>query len=171
ILDPMYREIARYDKDGVLRHEWLNSRGAIARFQRNAIEIRLIDAQECPQADLAIAAAAVTAAKALYSERWSTLWQQQAVPTDALCQILMATMRTAEDAVIDDAQLLDVLGVKSRRLRAGEIWQHLIDTSANGGEEDGAWWRSRITFILEHGSLARRILEAVDGDFSRVRLR
>jgi gamma-glutamyl:cysteine ligase YbdK (ATP-grasp superfamily) len=171
ILDPMYREIARYDKDGVLRHEWLNSRGAIARFERNAIEIRLVDAQECPQADLAIAAAAAAAARALYSERWSTLWQQQAVPTDALYRILMATMRTGEEAVIDDTQLLDVLGMKSRRVQAGEIWQHLIDTGANGNERDSAWWRSRIAFILENGSLARRILRAVEGDFSGGNLR
>ena len=33
----------------------MNSRGAIARFDRNAIEIRVIDVQECPKADLAIA--------------------------------------------------------------------------------------------------------------------
>ncbi len=171
ILDPMYREIARYDKAGVLRHEWLNSRGAIARFERNAIEIRLADAQECPQADLAIAAATAAVAKALYAERWSTLRQQQAVPTDALYRILMATMRTAEDAVVDDAQFLAVLGMKSRRVRAGEIWERLIDASVNGHEEGGAWWRSRIAFILEHGSLARRILRAVDGDFDRARLR
>src|SRR5437867_3080095 len=40
ILDPMYRELSRYDKDGVLRHEWLNSSGAIATLPRNAIGIR-----------------------------------------------------------------------------------------------------------------------------------
>ncbi len=171
ILDPMYREIARYDKDRVLCHEWLNSRGAIARFERNAIEIRLVDAQECPQADVAIAAAVAAVAKALYSERWSTLWQQQALPTDTLHRILMATMRTGEEAVIDDAQLLDVVGMKSRRVKAGEIWQHLIDTGTDGSEEDGAWWRSRISFILDSGSLARRILRAVEGDFSRGHLR
>ncbi|TMH05767.1 MAG: glutamate--cysteine ligase, partial [Betaproteobacteria bacterium] len=158
ILDPMYREIARYDKDGVLCHEWLNSRGAIARFERNAIEIRLVDAQECPQADVAIAAAVAAVAKALYSETWSTLWQQQALPTDTLHRILMATMRTGEEAVIDDGQLLDVVGMKSRRVKAAEIWQHLIDTATDGSEEDGAWW-------------PRRILRAVEGDFSRGHLR
>jgi glutamate---cysteine ligase / carboxylate-amine ligase len=38
--------------DGVLNPLFLNSRGAIARFDRNAIEIRTIDIQECPAADL-----------------------------------------------------------------------------------------------------------------------
>jgi hypothetical protein len=32
----------------VLRHEWVNARGAIARFDRSAIEIRVLDVAECP---------------------------------------------------------------------------------------------------------------------------
>ncbi len=167
ILDPMYREIERHDPARILRHEWLNSRGAIARFERNAIEVRLVDTQECPQADVAVAAAITAVVKALYSESWSTLWQQQAVPTETLFQVLLACTRTAEEAVVDDAQLLDVLGVKPRRCRAGEIWQHLIEAVADGA----TWWSSRMSFIFEHGTLARRILRAVDGDFSRERLR
>ena len=51
LVDP---DIAPLDPDGTLQHEWLNSRGAIARFDRNAIEIRVLDIQECPVADLAI---------------------------------------------------------------------------------------------------------------------
>src|SRR5439155_1542769 len=114
ILDPMYREIARFDPEGVLRHEWLNSRGAIARFDRSAIEIRVVDTQECPQADMAIAAAAISAVKSLYDERWSTLSQQQDVATPALVRILSATMRVAGEAIIDDARFLGVLGMSSQ---------------------------------------------------------
>ena len=40
---------------GILQFEWLNSHGAIARFDRQTIEIRVLDAQEHPGADLAIA--------------------------------------------------------------------------------------------------------------------
>src|SRR5690606_17301416 len=54
ILQRNYQDIAPYDPEGILQDEWLNSRGAIARFQRNAIEIRVLDIQECPAADLAI---------------------------------------------------------------------------------------------------------------------
>ncbi|MCZ7598158.1 MAG: glutamate-cysteine ligase family protein [Gammaproteobacteria bacterium] len=43
ILAPMYADIAPHDPDGILQEEWLNSRGAIARFDRNAIEIRVLD--------------------------------------------------------------------------------------------------------------------------------
>jgi carboxylate-amine ligase len=81
ILAPMYRDIAPFDAEGVLQHEWLNSRGAIARFDRNAIEIRVIDTQECPRADLAIAAAANFVIKMLYRGEQSTLAAQQAIST------------------------------------------------------------------------------------------
>ena len=49
------RAIAPLDPDGILQEEWLNARGAIARFDRGAIEIRVLDVQEHPAADLAIA--------------------------------------------------------------------------------------------------------------------
>src|SRR4030095_13291601 len=68
VLSPMYDAIASLDPEGVLRHEWLNSRGAIARFDRNAIEIRLADTQECPRADIAVAHAICAVVKMLYDE-------------------------------------------------------------------------------------------------------
>jgi gamma-glutamyl:cysteine ligase YbdK (ATP-grasp superfamily) len=40
--------------DFLLHREWLNSRGAIFRFDRKAIEIRIMDEQECIKADVAL---------------------------------------------------------------------------------------------------------------------
>ncbi|MDW8287787.1 MAG: glutamate-cysteine ligase family protein, partial [Flammeovirgaceae bacterium] len=54
IFKPIIRDIRPYDQEGILDRHFLNSRGAIARFDRGAIEIRIIDTQECPKADLAI---------------------------------------------------------------------------------------------------------------------
>src|SRR5690606_32858155 len=34
VLDAIYRDLAPHDPDGTLRHEWVNARGAIARFTR-----------------------------------------------------------------------------------------------------------------------------------------
>ncbi len=55
ILRPMYRAIRRFKGGERLAHEWLNSRGAILRFKRRAIEIRVLDSQECVKMDVAIA--------------------------------------------------------------------------------------------------------------------
>src|SRR6266542_415356 len=77
VLEPMYRDIAPDDPERVLQHEWLNARGAIARFDRSAIEIRLCYTQECPRADVAIAAIVAAVARALFEERWQPLDAQQ----------------------------------------------------------------------------------------------
>ncbi|MEQ8767131.1 MAG: glutamate-cysteine ligase family protein, partial [Planctomycetota bacterium] len=42
ILQRIYRDLAPHDPEGTLRHEWANARGAIARFERGAIEIRIL---------------------------------------------------------------------------------------------------------------------------------
>jgi hypothetical protein len=59
--------MAPFDKEHVMDHHFANSRGAIARFDRGAIEIRVIDIQECPSADLAIAELIVAVLKAMTS--------------------------------------------------------------------------------------------------------
>lgn len=167
VLTPMYRDIAPLDPEGVLRHEWLNARGAIPRFERNAIEIRVIDVQECPQADLAIAAAATAVIRALYDDKWSTLAMQQAFGTDALANILLACIRDADQAVIDDAGYLRLLGLSDRQYRAGELWRHLINRTALNRS---TFWVETLRVMLERGPLARRILRAVGPVCSKDRL-
>ena len=165
ILAPMYDEIAPHDPDGLLRHEWLNSRAAIARFDRNAIEIRVIDVQECPQADAAIAAATSAAVKALYDERYAPLDEQQAIATETLHDILLKTIRDADEAVIGHVEYLHALGMPKARCTARAIWSALLEGIANG-----AWWRASIDLMLREGPLARRILRALDGSIDRARL-
>jgi len=167
ILEPMYQEIARHDSSGTLRHEWLNARGAISRFDRSAIELRLLDMQEHPGVDVAIAAAVVTAAKLLYLERWSTLSQQQALSTAALLSILRTCTREAEQAIVDERSFLELLGITVPRCTAAEVWAHIL----GGRTAADAWWHPSISFILNRGTLARRILTAISGDYSRTRLR
>ncbi len=65
IFQRIYADIAPHDPGGILQYEWLNARGAITRFQRYTIEVRLIDVQECPKADLAIAYAVTSVIQAL----------------------------------------------------------------------------------------------------------
>jgi gamma-glutamyl:cysteine ligase YbdK (ATP-grasp superfamily) len=167
VLAPMYRDLAPLDSQGVLQHEWLNARGAIPRFDRNAIEIRVIDAQECPQADLAIAAAATAVIRALYDDRWSSLAMQQAIGTDSLAKILHACIRDADQAVIDDAGYLRLLGLSDRQYRGGELWRHLVNRT---GLDRSTFWIGTLRVMLEQGPLARRILQALGKDRSSARL-
>lgn len=100
ILKPMYRAVSAHDPEGILADDWLNSRGAIARFERQTIEIRIIDIQECPAADLAIAEAVVALVRRLY-DCDETLERGQALSTEALARQLFAAARAGSRVVFD----------------------------------------------------------------------
>lgn len=157
ILQPMYDDIAALDPDHVLRYEWLNSRGAIARFDRDAIEIRVIDTQEHPGADLAVAAAVVDVTRRLYAG--GDLGAQQEIGTEALAAVLAGCIRNGDTAVIEDARYLRLLGFTEARLPAADIWRALLQPLMTS--EDQAWWRSPLETILRHGTLSRRLREAI----------
>lgn len=128
ILQRMYEDIASLDSEGVLQHEFLNSRGAIARFERNSIEIRVLDVQECPAADVAVCAAITAVLRALVAERWTGVKTQQAFPTDWLAALLVDTTRDAERTVIRDRAYLDMFGFPEDGCTAGELWSHLVQS-------------------------------------------
>jgi gamma-glutamyl:cysteine ligase YbdK (ATP-grasp superfamily) len=169
VLAPMYREIAPLDPEGVLRHEWLNARAAIPRFDRNALEIRVIDVQECPQVDIAIAALTSAVVRSLYSCRWSTLAEQQRMATESLASIIDACIHAADHALIDNADYLALFGFPQRRCEARELWQYLLDAAAADPLMSAAH-RGPLDNILTHGPLARRIMRVLGQGFSRVQL-
>lgn len=160
ILAPMYRDIAPHDPGGILQHEWLNSRGAIARFDRNAIEIRLLDIQEYPGLDLAIAAAVIGATRLLYEQRWSTHAEQLALPTARAAALLAAAERDAERAVTAERAYLALFGFPGRKAELLELWQHLLEQGALAAAGVGGDWHVPLQTILTHGPLARRLLRA-----------
>lgn len=171
VVEPMYRAIAPLDPEGTLRHEWLNARGAIPRFERMALEIRLIDMQEYPGADLAVAAAVAAAAQRLYraGESSAGLAAQQAYPTESLAELLRACLRDAEQTPVEDPVYLALLGLPPARCTAGEVWRRTIaDWWAREPAQRLAWGEP-LGVILEHGPLARRILRAAGGECPRAR--
>jgi len=170
VLAPMYRAIAPFERSGILQHEWLNSRGAIARFDRSAIEIRVIDTQECPQADLAIAAIIADATHALYKARTASLTAQRAIPTGRLTRILHDCVRDADLALIDDAGYLALFGYPASHCRARDLWRYLVRGMTQSELVHAQSWRAQLEIMLEHGPLARRIEKAVGDDWSRARL-
>jgi len=172
ILAPMYREIAPFDPAGVMQDEWLNARGAIARFDRSALELRVLDTQECPAMDLAVAAAAIGALRACYDGRLANEDPAAPFPTARLVKILRACIADADAAVIDDAEYLAGMGLRVQRASAGQLWRKLIETTLPlvGSAEDQVLWNERLELILSEGPLARRILQAVGPGLPRNRL-
>jgi gamma-glutamyl:cysteine ligase YbdK (ATP-grasp superfamily) len=160
LLETVYKALAPHDPDGVLRHEWVNSRGCIARFDRFAIEIRLVDVQECPAADIAVAAAISAAVRCLTEEAWCSTHEQREWDERELALIFLAGIRDADDTVIDNTRFLKSFGYPERgRTRVRDLWQHLIE-SVLASEAGFAGWRAPLAHIAQRGCLARRISEA-----------
>jgi gamma-glutamyl:cysteine ligase YbdK (ATP-grasp superfamily) len=160
ILQRIYDDMAELDPDGVLRDEWVNARGCIARFDRMAIEIRVLDVQECPKADLSIAEAVTRVVKAIAEERFESRERQRGWDERRLSELLTRSIRDADEALIEDAEYLALFGFPGRRAQAKELWQHLIESVVQ--EEPGAAHAlPQLATLLEQGCLARRIRRAL----------
>ena len=159
ILARLYRDIAPLDPEGLLQHEWLNSRGAIARYDRGALEIRVVDVQECPAADAALAAGLVQVLARLIGETWSPLAEQQALSTETLAVQLWACARAGERAPVTDPGLLACYGL-AHAVEAGELWSHAL----GGMERLTRPQRDTLRLMLERGTLAGRLLQALGPD-------
>lgn len=55
ILTPMYQALDELPDASAVRHEFFNARGAVFKFSRRAMEIRVLDTQECVKLDVAVA--------------------------------------------------------------------------------------------------------------------
>ncbi|MEM2999420.1 MAG: glutamate-cysteine ligase family protein [Candidatus Bathyarchaeia archaeon] len=60
----------------ILFKEWINSRGVILRFDRSALEIRVMDEQECVKSDVALSCFIRAALRGLIAEKTETLPHQ-----------------------------------------------------------------------------------------------
>lgn len=167
IFEPINRAIKPYDTENILDHHFLNSRGAIARFDRNAIEIRVIDIQECPKADVAIAVLIIEALKLLVSEEWISLEDQKLWKEDDLLKIFNITVKDAETGKIENSTYLDIFDIKEAS-SVGIIWNKIYNRLK---DQISVKHQASLEILLQHGSLSTRILKAVNDDFSEENLK
>jgi gamma-glutamyl:cysteine ligase YbdK (ATP-grasp superfamily) len=167
VIRPIARDVARSDPEGILDPEWVNSRGAIARFGRGSIEIRVIDAQECARADVEVAAAAVAVVRALVEERFTSHESQRVVHECRLEPIYARAVNEGPAAVVDDEEILRAFGATAAKATLGELWAHLVRTL--DVRVDGR--RRALDVILRQGCLSERILRATGPDPSAARVR
>lgn len=170
ILGRIFHDIAPHDPDQFLREDWLNSRGAIPRFGRQTIEIRVLDVQECPKADLAIADFIVSCLKQWVSGLPISVEDQLRLPTERLKRVFDKIIENGELSLIDDPIYLEAIGLGPKPVTAQEIWRYLFETPSISRAMTERH-RSTMSWILENGSLASRILRAVGPSADRARLR
>jgi gamma-glutamyl:cysteine ligase YbdK (ATP-grasp superfamily) len=158
ILEPIWSDVAPFDPDRLLCEEWLNSRGAVAKFFRDALEIRVLDVQEHPAADLAICALVVAVLRALCAERWASTAALAALDTRELAEVLWAVAKDGDQAVVAHSGLLQVLGLGRQPLRAAEAWRRLADSTLPDDAPLAPVLATPLATILDQGPLARRLL-------------
>jgi hypothetical protein len=167
IFDPINTAIAPYDKENILEHNFLNSRGAIARFDRNAIEIRILDLQECPLADISISSFIVEVLKELVDQVYSNLSVQKSWHENDLFDILETTICQAEGATVINEKYLKVLGINSESMQVSSIWTHLFERVSHRMDKRH---QDAIGLILAEGSLSTRTLKAIQDDYSETNI-
>jgi gamma-glutamyl:cysteine ligase YbdK (ATP-grasp superfamily) len=157
----MYRAVAPYDPEGVLQYEWLNARGAIARFDRNAIEIRVIDTQECPAMDVAIAAIIMDLAQSLCENAFYRPQVDTQLPTRMLAEIFVACTHEAEHARIRHPEYLKLFGMLRNDCDAANLWETIAEGLDRAQARRASLWRRPLEFAITRGPLARRLLRAI----------
>lgn len=166
IYEKIKSDIASYDPDAVLNPIWVNSRGAIPRFDRGSIEIRIMDIQECPAADMAILTLVIETIKGLVNQKFIDFESQMKWKTEVLAQLLDKTSEKAGGAVIDNREFLQVFGFTGSTATALELWRHITDRLMRAGNTAISTGRRELDVVLSQGSLSERIVRALGGDYS-----
>jgi len=161
----IYKDISPYDQENILQHEWLNSRGAIARWERNTIEIRIVDIQECPQADLALTGLFSLLLKELIEEKYISYEEQKDFNEDELADIFLSTIKTGENTTIENKKYLETFGVKSPVI-ASELWEIIYSSLTIDSSIISKEGLKPIETILSEGTLATRISRTLGNNLS-----
>jgi len=140
----------------LIRHEWVNSRGAIMRFDRSAMEVRVLDLQECPKMDVAIATF-VRGALAALSAR--ILAGDLVLPERRLLLVDYRSSVTKGLAGSVSTRLLN--GARRPRTARGLLEGLVDDASVHVSEREQAYLRL-VEARLARGNLAERILARVE---------
>ena len=166
IFEKIKKDIALFDSYHVLDPIWVNSRGAITRFDRGSIEIRIMDVQECPSADLAIVTLVNETLKALVKEQFIRHKAQLKWETKPLVDLLDKTILTGARSNFENVDYLKLFGINKEEATAKEIWQTILKHHLKSGSEILKRFLPELNIILTEGTLSDRILKSLDGNFS-----
>jgi gamma-glutamyl:cysteine ligase YbdK (ATP-grasp superfamily) len=129
----------------ILFKEWVNSRGVIFRFDRKALEVRVIDEQECVKSDVALSCFIRAALRGLIAERIEPL------PHQLLVRDFNSVMAKGLNA-----KVLHPNGETAR-----QVCQHLFNLALENAEEDEKKYLWIVKKRIESGNLSELIRERV----------
>ena len=164
IFKTIFKETAPFDPDGILNGEWANARGAIARFDRGAVEIRVMDSQESPQADLGAVFAVTALVKLIAEERFASIDSLKTWSAEKLRGLFFAAVKGAETASVPDPDYTALFGITGNSgVSFGGIWKRLFELPEFNSGVFGRYFEN----YLRHGSLAARFFRRAGADPDR----
>jgi gamma-glutamyl:cysteine ligase YbdK (ATP-grasp superfamily) len=150
-----YKEnvIKRYSNDlekagagtPLLSKEWVNSRGAIFRFDRDALEVRVLDEQECIKSDVALSCFIRAALRGFM--------EQQPVPVAH--DVLVSDF----NSIVSDG--LDAMVLHPKGKTARDVCRYYFDLASGNATEDEKEYLWIVKRRIEGGSLSELIREKV----------
>jgi glutathione synthase/RimK-type ligase-like ATP-grasp enzyme/gamma-glutamyl:cysteine ligase YbdK (ATP-grasp superfamily) len=164
ILAPMYRALDRHPDTRAVRREFFNARGAILRFTRRSMEIRVLDTQECVRMDVAVAAFVRAALRDL--TRAVARGEIALPPHRLLVEDFRACVRHGGAAAVRAPHLVAGAG-DAPDATARDALRALLERARAGARRDEEPYLDLAAGVVEAGSLSERIravLEPHAGD-------
>jgi carboxylate-amine ligase len=160
----MYRKevIERYSRDlakagaskAILNKEWVNSRGIIFRFDRAALEVRVMDEQECIKSDVALSCFVRAALRGLFCGE-----------TELLAHELLVSDLNSVIAYGLDATVQNPHGSTAR-----QVCQYLYDVAWANADKEEKQYLLLVKKRIDNGNLSTLIRDRVSKKAQRTEL-
>jgi gamma-glutamyl:cysteine ligase YbdK (ATP-grasp superfamily) len=142
------KELAEAKADKcIMNAEWINSRGIVFRFDRRAIEIRIMDEQECIKSDVAVSCLIRAAMRGLLKD----VEQTQLLPHDMLVRDSNSIMKGGLDAKVRHPK-----GPTGR-----DVCRYLVEVARNSALDDEKPYLPLVRRRVEEGNLSQIIAKNV----------
>jgi carboxylate-amine ligase len=151
----MYRKevIGQYSQDlakegaskTILNKEWVNSRGVIFRFDRKALEVRVMDEQECIKSDVALSCFVRAALRGMLAQK------PELLPHEILADDFNSVLSSGLNAKVENPK-----GPTARH-----VCQHLYKVAWANADTDEKQYLPFIQKRIENGSLSDTIRQNV----------
>ena len=139
VIERYSKDLANVGADKILLHrEWVNSRGVIFRFDRSALEVRVMDEQECVKSDVALACFVRAALRGLIASNAELL------PHDVLVKDFNAVIKDGLNAKISSPH-----GETAR-----QVCQYHFNLALEHATEDEKKYLWLVKKRIEEGSLS-----------------
>jgi gamma-glutamyl:cysteine ligase YbdK (ATP-grasp superfamily) len=159
ILGGMYRALDRLPDAGVLRHEFFNARGAVFKFSRQSMEVRVLDTQECVKMDVAVG---VFVRSVLKTWAARLLAGEVALPDHALLvRDFRAAIADGTAARVHAPHISHTERGPDGRAGMGDVLACLLADARRAVRPEEAGYLDLVEGVVRKGSLSERIRAAL----------